>query len=292
MSDLDLLVRPNDLSRLAAVMTELNYYAIDTARSYVDERLLDDSSREHSWIAMRDGLQVLIEIRTAGIEPAIGRLTDLDRPFTELLHRYTEEVWERAAASRRVGEPLRLPAEDLLLAVATHLAAKHVDFRLIWLHDLARIAIVAPSLDWDYVARSAARLRITAPVTAALHAAAQWIGAPITDVQLAKVSGPLRGGTGRWLERWDDRKLRGLVATIGTRDLTVGGPGVWPLVSALSRVRGLGATFRVLRWVGLPSRDYLKHRGIDAPAGVLGYGAATLRRVRSAAWVSRPRPGA
>jgi hypothetical protein len=279
MSDIDLLARPQDLSRLAAVMSGLNYYAIDTARSYVDERLLDDSSREHSWVAMRDGLQVLIEIRTASIEPAIGRLTDLDRPFTLLLHRYTEEVWERARVSRTVGEPLCVPPEDVLLTVATHLAAKHVDFRLIWLRDIARIAIVAPTLDWDYVARTAARLRVTAPVTAALRAAVQWLGAPISEAQLAKVSEPLRTGGGRWLERWDDKRLRRLVATIGTRDLTVGGPGVWPLVSALSRVRGPGAMFRVLRWVGFPSRDYLKHRGIETPAGVLGYGAATVRRV-------------
>ena len=294
MSDLDLLVRPQELARLAAVMTELNYYAIDTARSYVDERWLDDSSREHSWIAMRDGLQVLIEIRTASIEPAIGRLTDLDRPFTLLLHRYTAEVWDRASASRGVGEPLRLPPEDLLLTVATHLAAKHVDFRMIWLHDIARIVTVATSLDWDYVARTADRLRITAPVTAALGATARWLGAPITDAHLATVSAPLRTGTGRWLERWDDRRLRRLVATLGARDLRVGGPGFWPLVSALSRVKGIGAQFRVLRWVGFPSRAYLEHRGIDVSAGVLGYGVATVRRVtgRLRAGPSRADPSA
>jgi hypothetical protein len=279
MSDLDVLVRPQDLARLAAVMTGLNYYAIDTARSYVDERWLDDSSREHSWIAMRDGLQMLVEIRTASIEPAVGRLTDLDRPFTLLLHRYTAEVWDRAAAFRKEGKPLRVPPEDLLLTVATHLAAKHVDFRLIWLHDIARIVTVASSLDWDYLARTADRLRVTVPVTAALYAATRWLGAPITDAQLAKVAGPLRARGARWLERWDDRQLRRLVATLGSRDLRVGGPGLWPLVSALNRVRGVGAQLRVLRWVGLPSRAYLEHRGINAASGVLGHSAATLRRV-------------
>ena len=278
MSDLDVLVRPNDLQRVAEVMRELNYSAIDTDRSYVDERWLDDSSREHSWVAMRDGLQILIEIRTASIEPAVGRLTDLDRPFTQLLHRYTAEVWARAEARRKTGEPLRVTPEDLLLTVATHLAAKHVDFRLIWLHDIARIVTATPSLDWDYVARTADRLRITAPVTAALHAATRWLGVPIEDGHLDTVAAPLRSSSARWLERWDDRQLRRLVATIGARDLTVGGPGLWPLVSALSRVRGLGAQLRVLRWVGLPSRAYLKHRGINVSEGVLGYGAAILRR--------------
>jgi len=274
MSDLDALVHPRDLARVAAVMQELNYYGIDTARSYVDDRWLDESSREHPWIAMRDGLQVLIEFRTASIETAVGRLTDLDRPFTQMLHRYTEEVWKRAEGAPR----LRMPPEDLLLTVAAHLAAKHVDFRLIWLHDIARIVTGAPSLDWDYVARTAARLRMAAPVSAALHAAARWLGAPITAEHLACVAAPLRTAAAGWLERWDDRRLRLLVSTLGARDLRTGGPAFWPLISALSRVRGVGTQLRVLRWVAFPGRGYLEHRGIPVSAGAMGYGAATIRR--------------
>ena len=53
-------------------------------------------------------------------------------------------------------------------------------------------------------------------------------------------------------------------------DLTFEGPGVWPLGAALSRVRGLRARLRVLRWVLLPGKEYLAHRGLAGSGSVIG----------------------
>lgn len=277
MSDLDLLVRNGDRARIASVLRALQYRPIGTAASYVDERFLDSGSREHGWMVIRDGLEVLVELRTTPLEPAVGRLTDLDHRFTRLLHEYAEAVWHRAGRADGSQHP-RMSPEDLLLQVATHLAAKHLDFRLIWLRDIACLAAGAPSLDWDYVARTAERLRVAAPVSAALAAAVRWLGARVDHRHLARVARPLHTRLSRPLERWDYARLMRYVDALGSQDLTTGGPVMWPLMSALSRVRGVVPKVRVLRWVALPSRAYLTHRGITAAAGPLGYAAATLRR--------------
>lgn len=277
LGDLDLLVRPRDLAALGPMFQALAYREVDSPPSYIQGDELDRESREYCWVGTSEGLDVLIEYRTVPLDLTVGGLSDFDRPLTAALRRYAAEVWARAETNRAgdVTDP-RLSPEDLLLEVATHLAAKHVDFRLIWLHDLARIVMSAPSFDWDYVAKTTAALRLAAPVGAALEAAVRWVGAPITDEHLGGIRAALHARSASTLERWDYRRLSKYVASLGERDLTLAGPGLWPLGSALGRVRGAQSRLSVLRAVALPDRAYLAERGLAA-TGPLRYVAAGAR---------------
>jgi putative nucleotidyltransferase-like protein len=278
LSDLDLLVRPHQIAGLSRVLRELHYQESETPPSYIEARRLHDQSREHCWTAAHDRLDVLIECRTAPLELAVGRLTDLDDALTASLRQHAADTWIRAAA---VSDPasvgLRMSPEDLLLHVTTHLAAKHLDFRLIWLHDVARIVMRARDFDWQYFARTTAHFRVAAAVSTALEAAARWIDAPLETEPLRLVRAELRTRSIVALEHLEYQRLSAHVASLGDRDLTAAGPSVWPLGSALSRVSGWRPRLRVLRWVALPDRAYLEQRG-TVRKGPLGYVAACARR--------------
>lgn len=136
LSDLDLLLHPKDIAAFGSLLHSQGYVETDQSPSYVDDENLDLDSRDYCWFAPREGFDSFIEFRVAPLELAVARLTDLDAAYTDALRQHACEVWVRATPSDD-GALLRQSAEDLLLHVATHLAAKHLDFRLIWLHDLA-----------------------------------------------------------------------------------------------------------------------------------------------------------
>jgi hypothetical protein len=286
LGDLDLLVQPQDLSRLGDALRALHYREVDSPHTYMDDALLDVQSSEHCWMAHADGFDTLIEYRTVPLEPAFGRLTDLDPAVTASLRRHAEAVWLRCGAGRSVApdRPWALMSpEDLVLQIATHLAAKHIDFRLIWLHDLARVVGGTPALDWDYVSKTSRDLRLTGPVSAALRASARLVGAPVPAAVLIALDADVRKSPLLTLERWDYGRLQGHVASLADRDLTVDGPGVWPIGSALSRLSGWGPRLKMVRWVALPCRAYLEDRGMGTTSS-LGYlGASVERYARHAA---------
>jgi len=284
LSDLDLLVRATDVRRMGILLQKRGYAEVDHAPSYVEDEWLDIESRDYCWFAMRQGFDALIEFRAAPLELAVGRLTDLDDAYTAALRRHATSVWERSSPSPD-GAGRVMSAEDLLLHVTTHLAAKHLDFRLIWLHDIARIVAGSPRLDWAYVAARVKDLRVVAPVTAALEAARRYAGVSITDAQLDSVRAGLGPASAWSLAQRDLRRLTRHVEELPSADLTFEGPGVWPLGAALSRVRGMRARLRVLRWVLLPGKEYLEHRGLAGSGSVVGsarrLAARLARRERS-----------
>jgi hypothetical protein len=277
MSDLDLLVRPEDLEAMGHLLRSLGYRDVDRPASYVDERRLDRASREHQWVMARNGTSILVEYRAEPMEPAVGQLTDLDRAFTDELGRHAAAIWTRARPSP--AGP-RMSPEDLLLHVAAHQAARHADFRLIWLHDIARIVTRdSANFDWEYVCASAVRLRMAGPVRAALEAAARWIDAPVPAAELERRLDGARRGSMRLVERWESRRLAEHVAEMGTADLTAEGPVVWRLGAAFARLHGWRPRLRGLRWAIFPSRGFLAvwHDRVAAD-GKLGYAMASARR--------------
>jgi hypothetical protein len=279
LSDLDLLVRPADVLKFGEVLRRLGYREIEPPPSYVDASRLDEQSREYCWLATRQGLDVLVEYRTTPMEVTVARLGDLDRTFAEPLRSHAADVWRRAGAAREPGSALiPMSPEDLLLQVATHLAAKHLDFRLIWLHDLARIVTVAQPFDWGYTARTAAALRLAGPVSAALEASVHWMGAPIASTDLDRVRGGVTNRSVFALDRVDYMRLRHLAMSLNQRDLTMPGPGIWPLGAVLGRLQGWRPRLRALRWVALPGQGYLVPHGTGS-IGLLAQLGTWTRRV-------------
>jgi len=277
LSDLDLLTVPDDVARFGALLAREGYREVDHAPSYVEDRFLDIDSRDYAWFAVRQGFDALIEYRVAPLELAVGRLTDLDPAYTEVLRGHARQVWARASQPATGGLYEESP-EDVLLHVTTHMAAKHVHFRLIWLCDVAQLVARTPAFDWEYVARRSADLRMAAPVAAALEASRRHAGAAVTDDQLGTIVRTL-GPRSRWsLEHRDFDRLVAHARDLPAQDLSVDGPRIWPIGAALSRVRGWRARLRVLRWVMLPGREYLAHRGTNAP-GALGRVAGSLKRL-------------
>lgn len=282
MSDLDLLVRAEDLDGMGRLLGTLGYREVDQVPSYAEDRHLDRASREHQWVIARNGLSLLVEYRAEPLEPAMARLADLDNDFTATLRQHAAAIWTRARpASGQASAGLRMSPEDLLLHVATHLAAHHADFRLIWLHDVARITMrQAEGFDWEYVCASATRLRVAGPVRAALQAATQWIDAPVRVADLERLlESPSRRSMVS-VQRWEYRRLSEHVANLGNADLTAGRPCMLRLLgAAFARLHGWGPCLRVLRWAVLPSREFLAWRHNEAAAtGRLGYATTWARR--------------
>jgi putative nucleotidyltransferase-like protein len=276
MSDLDLLVRAGDLPRMADLLTTSGYVARDSLPSYVSDPALEEQSREHVWAVKRDGIDVIVEYRAAALQTTIGRLGDFDATLASALRDCTEAMWSRA--TRASDGSLRPSREDLLLHGAAHLAAQHSDFRLIWLHDLARIVIAsADAIDWDYICARAASLRIAVPTWAALDAAARWIDAPIDAAALERLRTAPEPGSSRFLRRWEQTRLSEHVARLGDADLSRPGFALWPFGAAVGRMRGWKPRLAALRWALFPSRDYLARHGEPSP-GLFGYMKTWVRR--------------
>lgn len=281
MSDLDLLVRAEDLDGMGHLLGTLGYREVDQPPSYVEERRLERASREHQWVTSRNGLSVLVEYRAEPLEPAVARLADLDRDFTATLRRHAATMWRRARpASDQASVGLRMSSEDLLLHVVTHLAAHHADFRLIWLHDVARItARPSTGFDWEYVCASATRLRVAGPVRAALRAAERWIDAPVRVADLERLLETPSRRSMVSVQRWEYRRLSARVADLGHADLTTSGPCVRLLGTAFARLHGWGPRLRGLRWAVIPSRKFLARWHDEAAAtSRLGYATTWARR--------------
>ena len=270
LCDLDFLVRPEHLQRVGELLSSIGYRQVEKPGTYIDASALDAGSSEHSFAADADGFDAQIEYRAVALELTSLQLTDLDPVVTAALRAYTADAWARARSTR-------MTPEDLLLHVTTHLAARHVDFRLIWLHDIARLIAGEPELDWTYVVRTSARLRAAAPVGAALQAAERWVGAAVPPEIVAQLHDAAR--TRPWLaiDRWNHGRLMDHVASLGDRDLRAEGPGLSPIATALGCLSGWGPRLKLLRWVALPSRAYLADRGM-ASTGVFGYAGASVRR--------------
>lgn len=280
MSDLDLLVRPDDLERMAGLLHSLGYLQVDASPSYAADDRLDRASREHIWIISRPEMTALIEFRGEALQAAMARLSDLDASLATRLRDHAAAIWSRAHRQTDARRTWRLSKEDLLLHVAAHLAAQHSEFRLIWLHDIARIvAREAEPFDWEYIADSAVRLRIAGPVWAALDAASRWVEAPVPRAALNDLL--QRSAKAGWLRRWEFNRLAAHAAQLGDIDFARAAYAVWPFGAAISRMQGWTPRLMALRWALLPSRTYMSRYG--APVrGPVDYVRAWTRRILSA----------
>lgn len=257
MADLDLLVQPADLPRMAPVLGGLGYTAVTLPPSPIYEG--DSPSAEYAYVAAIDDMVVLIECRAEPLDPAIGALHTADATMAGRLHVHSARMWERAARGMIDGVPcMQIGAEDLLLHVAAHLTTRHAGMRLLWLYDLRLIAARdRGTLDWDYIAAEARALSLEQPVHAALAAADRWLAASIPAGQLRRLGAA--EGARRSLQRvGEGRFLAARVAAIGDADLTTEMQlQWWPLVISVGRLTTMRALMRVLRRMIVPSRAYM-----------------------------------
>jgi hypothetical protein len=161
--DIDLMIRPHDLSRVSAAVRDLGYTP-HASLSPAEQRAYLKSGYELSFDG-EAGLN-LLEVQW-GLQPRFYAV-DYDMPG----------LFRRANTVTVAGRPMKTPStEDLLLVLSLH-AAKHVWGRLIWLRDIAQITAM-PNLNWNWIEDQAQELGVTRILAVTLLLARELLGAAI-----------------------------------------------------------------------------------------------------------------
>jgi Uncharacterised nucleotidyltransferase len=133
--DIDMLIRPNDVTRAKDALRELGYVP----------QLKLSPAEENAY---------LISGYESAFDSSLGRnLLELQwalQPRFYAVDADMHEMFRRGVTVSVGGRRLKtLSSEDLLLVLSVH-AAKHVWARLVWLCDIARV-MGAPNLNWSWI---------------------------------------------------------------------------------------------------------------------------------------------
>jgi hypothetical protein len=174
--DIDLLIRPEDLSRIKDAVRELGYTP--------HEQLSEAEERAY----LRSGYECAFD------SPAGRNLLELQwavQPHFYAVDFDLEALLRRAVTVTVAGHPMKTPSpEDQFLILSVH-AAKHLWGRLIWLCDIAHI-LQLPTLDWNWIANEARALGIARILRVTLLLANRFLGSPIPAALEANVVGDRR----------------------------------------------------------------------------------------------------
>ncbi len=167
LSDLDLLVRPEDARAAVERLGALGYRGIGAA-----------ASPTFGGFARRFRCQLPLTRSLPGIPHLLVELhwSLIEHPYyVHLID--PDELWAGADTTTLRPYAIARPAV-LLCHAAAHLAMHHSrDLRLIWLVDVDRLAR-SPALDWDDVLRLAEAWKLGLALYATLADAAKWLRTP------------------------------------------------------------------------------------------------------------------
>jgi hypothetical protein len=215
-SDLDLLVRAQDVPAVRSALSELGYKAsLDLTQSA--ERAYLKSGYEYAF----DGPQGrnLIEVKWQIL------------PQFYSIGFAVEGFFDRAVAVDVAGHRLRtLSDQDLMLVLCVH-AAKHAWMQLSWLCDIAQLAR-SKAIDWDALQVEAARLGIARIVAVTFLLAHKLLGTGLPD-QLGLRNDPAA-------EKLAEKILRQIVGEV---EIDAESVGYFRLMMDLRERRGDRASF-------------------------------------------------
>jgi hypothetical protein len=161
--DIDLLIRPQDVSRVSAAVRDLGYTPNATL-SPAEQHAYLKSGYELSFDG--EAGPNLLEVQW-GIQP---RFYAVDYDMAGL--------FQRAVMTNIAGHSAKTPStEDLILILSLH-AAKHVWGRLIWLRDVAQM-IAMPALNWQWIEAQARELGVARILAVTLLLACDLLNAEI-----------------------------------------------------------------------------------------------------------------
>ena len=249
-SDLDLLIRREDLERVDALLQRLGYRRVADAHSFRFDVAYDHATVYETASGVRVDLHWAL----------------LSEPRYSWDEREAETVWDRAVPVRVAGEEaLGLCPEDLVLYLSVHLAVHHSLAGLLWCYDLFLILERwSTTLDWQAVSARAARWRVRAAVYFALREVERLFGAraPVTLMRDLRPSGPRAVALAWLLRHRGSSQRRAAEHLIG--------------LLLVDRGRDLVPT---LRRVFLPRPDWLAARYDGAGASLIHRYAAHYRRL-------------
>lgn len=179
--------------------------------------------------------------------------------------------WSSAGRLRVRGtEALVLPAENELCYLCVH-AQQHSYDRLIWLADIARLA-VRPGLDWSWVCRLTRDERIKGPVFYGLHLAEGfWPGCVPPEARRDLRPGPVESAVLRLL--WPP-------AATAARSEAQAWPYYMPSLFSLWERHDPGLAARTLRQIFFPPKAWLASAtgvAVDSPRLYGRYAERLLR---------------
>lgn len=184
-SDLDLLIRPADVTRTDGLLHELGYRRVADAHTFEFDLAHD---------------------RATLFEGSSGVRVDLHwSPLSEPRYRWDERaatVWPRVIRTRVGGhETWSLCPEDLVVYLAAHLAVHHGVAGLLWQYDLfLLVARWGAALDWTAVTARARRWRVRTAVYFALRTVEELFDAGVPETLLAELEPPgVRAAALKWL---------------------------------------------------------------------------------------------
>ena len=177
LSDLDLLVQPQDASRAVRALRDVEYVADPRKAAFglaADREIRLDKSGVHD---------VIVELHT-----------DLNRPTRH--HWFPmDEIWERSEEYPFEGVPARaLSPADNLTFLCAH-AVPHAFSQLIWLRDIAGILPMVPG----GFAETAVRSRARRAVYAGAWLASTLLGARVDAEELRRLGGDDSAAMQKWL---------------------------------------------------------------------------------------------
>ncbi len=192
MSDIDLLVKPEDVARLRDLFHELGYAPVPSAEPVGDAPHHDQFAHPTS--------PPDFELHWSLV--SAGQLFQVDH----------QGLWERAVKTSIAGLPVQvLSPEDMVLHLCLHTSYQHVfdRFSLRCLCDIQRcLRHYGDNVDWDQVCRRAAEWRCTRNVHLTLLLAGELLGAAVPPTALADLR-PAEFDDR--LARWATHRVLGLV---------------------------------------------------------------------------------
>lgn len=189
MSDVDLLVRPEDAIRAADVLRATGW--------------------AKPWQRMPEPAAAFAVMHAYPLRDASGASLDLHRQMLEDNRALGVDrgAWKRAGTSEIEGRAVRVPApEDLLVAVCVHGTRATPTRTIRWALDaLAVLEAFGAGMDWELVVRIARRRHMTLALAEALRFVRDEFAANVPGETISALDAARRG----WVERLDYRAQGG-----------------------------------------------------------------------------------
>lgn len=177
MSDLDLLIRKEDFMKAERQLLDLGYSlaTIEFSKWYAER-----FGGGRLYVKMA-GFPMYVDIHWNITTPSVK--LDNDKRYAEI-----DRIWNEARPMKVAGvDTLSMPVEDLILHISVHLAAHHLQFRLIWLKDICELAYqYQGQINWDKIVEDARYLKLSQPVYSCFKCAKEWLDAPIPGEVFSK----------------------------------------------------------------------------------------------------------
>ncbi|HDP70024.1 MAG TPA: hypothetical protein ENN38_04350 [Actinobacteria bacterium] len=173
-TDLDLLVKENDLPTIENLLAKLNYKPLAETPKFKWEEPYPEKVFEKKAGGPPVELQWNI----------IGKTSYLKSSNFDV-----SEIWNESSGGKLLGqEILQMKPEHLLIYLSLHFAITHRFERLIWLRDIAEVInFYEKSLDWDYLSKCIIKWQAKSFVYFPLLLAKNLLKANIPDEALKKI---------------------------------------------------------------------------------------------------------